>query len=184
VAAAGFEPATNTLAITDFCKINELGELHPAHLSLKNKQALPTRSYFTEAITTVYGFVPTWLEWYLGFLATIGAYCREHLSRWAIAVSITTIAIATVSVPLCFPCLTTFRATFGLVSIASSLEKLLFVGTEGEFTPTIGTFKRLVFESHWMTSSLSYLVRVLVIQYSRQNEMFSPLCNNQYLLTS
>jgi hypothetical protein len=83
------------------------------------------------------------------------------------AVSTITIAVATVSVPLCFPCLTTFGATFGLVSIASGLEELLFVSTEGEFTSTVGTFKRLVFESHWMTSSLSYLVRVLVIQYSR-----------------
>ena len=81
MAAGGFEPPTNTLAITDFHKINGLGELHPAHLSLKTKQTLSARSYFAKAITTVYGFVPTWLEWYLGFLTTIGTHRREHLSR-------------------------------------------------------------------------------------------------------
>ena len=77
----------------------------PAHLSPKTKQTLSARSYFAEAITAVYRSVPAWLEWYLGFLTTIGAYRREHLARGTIAVPAVTIAV---SVPLCFPCLTAF----------------------------------------------------------------------------
>ena len=119
MAAGGFEPPTNTVAIMDFYKINEPGKLFPAHLSLKTKQTLSACSYFAETITTVYRSVFTWLERYLGFLTTIGAYRREHLTMGAIAVSVITIAV---SIPLCFPSLTAFGTTFRLVCIASGLE--------------------------------------------------------------
>jgi len=135
---------------------------------------LSTRSCFTEAITAIYRSVFAWLEGYFSFLATIGAYCREHLA-WG------SIAVAIASVPLCFPCLTAFGTAFGLISITLGLEKLLLLNAEGEFTSTIGAFERLVRESHWMTSSLLYLVRALVTQYLRKTEMLNSLCDNQYL---
>jgi hypothetical protein len=141
---------------------------------LQIKSSLLTRSYFTEAVAAIYRSVFAWLERYFSFLATIGAYCREHLA-WGSIVG------ATVSVPLCFPCLTAFGTAFGLISITLGLEKLLILNAEGEFTSTIGTFERLVLESHWMTSSLLYLVRVLVTQYLRKTEMLNSLCDNQYL---
>ena len=122
MAATGFEPATNNIAFIDSEKINELGVLSSAHLSSNKKQVLSARSYFTVAIAAIYRSVLAWLEWYFGFLTTIGTYCREHLAGGTIAVSATAIAVTGVSVPLCFSGLTAFRATFGLVGIASGFE--------------------------------------------------------------
>jgi len=124
------------------------------HVCLVFRPALSTRSYFTVAITAIHWSVFAWLERYFSFLATIGAYCGEHLARGTIAVSAITIAAATVSVPLCFPCLTAFGAAFGLISIAPGLEKLLILNAESELLPTIGTLECLVLKTHWMTSSL------------------------------
>ena len=149
----------------------------PAHLSLKMKQTLSASSYFAETIAAIYRSVLGWLERYFSFLAAIGTYCGEHLTRG-------TVAVVTVSVPLCFPYLTAFGTAFGLVSIAFGLVELLFLSAEGEFTSTIRTYDCFVLESHWMTSSLKYLVRVLVIQYMRETIAFNSVYDNQYLQPS
>jgi len=57
---------------------------------LNAKLALPASSYFTEAIATVNWPVTAWFKGYFGILATLGAYCGEHLASGSIAaVSIT-----------------------------------------------------------------------------------------------
>ena len=116
MAAAGFEPATNTIAIMEVQKINELGVFSSAHLSLKTKQTLSARSYFTVTITAIYWSVLTWLERYFGLLAALGTNRGEHLTIGR------PIAVVIVSRTFLFPCLTTFGTTFGLVGVASGLE--------------------------------------------------------------
>jgi hypothetical protein len=79
-------------------------------------------------------------------------------------VAIIAIAIVAVSVLSCFPSLTAFGATLGLVCIASRLELFLFLSAKGKSITAIGTFEGLVLKTHWMTSSLNYLARARVIQ--------------------
>ncbi len=54
----------------------------------------------------------------------------------------------------CFFCLAARGAALGLIGVASGLEKLLLLGTEGESSPAIETLDRLVLKVHWMTSFL------------------------------
>jgi len=124
------------------------------HVCLEIKPALSTQSDFTIAIAAVHRFIATRFKGYFGILSAIGACYGKHLARGTIAVSAITIAVATVPVPLCFPCLTAFGAAFGLISIAPGLEKLLILNAESEGSPTIGTLECLVLKTHWMTSSL------------------------------
>jgi len=105
------------------------------------------------------------LERYFSFLTTISAHRGEQLTSGCVTVAAISIAVATATVALRFPCLSAFGAPFGFVSIASRLEQLLFVSAEGESTTAIGTFEGLVLKTHWMASSLNNLVRAWAIQY-------------------
>ena len=117
--------------------------------TLKVKPVLSTDSDFTVAIAAVHRSVAARFEGYFGVFATLGTYRREHLALGPVA-----IAVATVSVLLCFPCLAALGATFGLVSVAFGVKKLLLSGVKGEGSSAIGTLERLVLKTHWMTSSL------------------------------
>ena len=130
---------------------------------LRNKSSLYAQPYFAVAITAIHWSALTGLERYFSFLATLRAYCREHLASRPVA--IITIAVATVSVLACFPCLTAFGAALRLVSIASRLEMFLFLNAKGESSPAVVTFECLILKTHWMTSSLTNLVGALAIQY-------------------
>jgi len=126
---------------------------------------LPACSYFTVAITAIHWSTLAGLERYFSFLTTLSAHRWEHLASGCVAVAIISVAASTISVLSCFPCLTAFGAAFGLVSIASRLELLLFLSTKGESITTIGTFEGLILKTHWMASSLKNLVGAWAIQY-------------------
>jgi hypothetical protein len=96
--------------------------------------------YFTVAITAIHRSALTGFKWYLSLLATLGAHCWEHLASGGIAMAIMTVAVVAVSVLSCFPSLTAFGATLGLVCIASRLELFLFLSAKGKSIPAIGTF--------------------------------------------
>ena len=141
---------------------------------LQIKSNLSARSYFTVAVTAIHWSVFAWLKRDFRILTTLGTNRGEHLTRRPITVS-------TASVALWLPCFTARGTTFWLISIAFGLEKLLFLNAKRKGSPTIGTLERLLFKTHWMTSSLYYLVRVLATQYLRKTEMLNSLCDNQYL---
>src|SRR4030042_5737448 len=115
--------------------------------ALKAKPALSAGSDFTVAIATVHRLVTAGFKRYLGILAALGAFYREHLTTLSIA-------RAAVSVALCFPCLAARGAALGLIGVALRLEELLVLSAEGKGSPAIGTLDRLVLKTHWMTSSL------------------------------
>ena len=117
--------------------------------ALKVKLTLSTHFDLTVAIATVHRSTATRFEGYFGVFTALGTYRREHLALGPIAV-----AVATISILLCFPCLAALGATLGLVGVAFGVKKLLFSGVEGEDSPAIGTLERLVLKTHWMTSSL------------------------------
>jgi len=102
-------------------------------------------SDFTVAIATVHRLITTRFKGYLGILAALGAFCREHLPLGSIA-------RATVSITLCFSCLATGGTALWLIGVASGLEKLLLFSAEGKGSPAIGTLDRLILKTHWMTS--------------------------------
>jgi len=64
------------------------------------------------------------------------------------------VAIAIISVTLCFPGFSAGGTALRLIGIAFSLEKLLFLSAECEGSPTIGALECLVLKAHWITSSL------------------------------
>jgi len=102
--------------------------------ALKVKPALSADSDFTVAIATVHRFVPARFKGYLGILATLGAYCREHLALGSVT-------RALIPITLRFSCLATRGAALGLIGIASGLEKLLLLNAEGKGSPAIGTLE-------------------------------------------
>jgi hypothetical protein len=114
---------------------------------LQGQIALSAQSDFAVALATIYRSSLTGLERYLGFLTTLGAYCREHLASGPVAVAI-------ISVTLCLPGFAACGTALGLVGIAFGLEELLFLSAEGEVGSTIGALELLVLKTHWMTSSL------------------------------
>jgi hypothetical protein len=131
----------------------------------QTNSTLPAYPDFVVAITAIHRSTLTGLERYFSVLATIRAHCREHLASRSVTIAIISIAVATVSVLACFPCLAAFGATLGLVSITSRLELFLFLSAEGETSPAVGTVECLVLKTHWMTSSLTNLVGARAIQY-------------------
>jgi len=118
-------------------------ELMCSSLPYGSKCAQP---YFTVAITAIHRSALTGFKRYFSFLATLGAHCRKHLASGGIAVAI--ITIAAVSVLSCFPSLTAFGATLGLVCIASRLELFLFLSAKGKSIPAIRTFECLILKTH------------------------------------
>jgi hypothetical protein len=114
---------------------------------LKVKLALSAHFDFIVALATIYRSTFSRLERYFGFLTALGAYCWEHLAPGPVAVAI-------VSVTLCFPGFAACGAALGLVSIAFRLEELLFLSAEGKLGSTIGALECLFLKTHWMTSSL------------------------------
>ena len=131
----------------------------------QTKSRLPVCSYFAVAIAAIHWSALTGLEGDSSCLAAISAYSREHFTSGCIAIIAMSIAVAVKSILLCFPCLTAFGATLWLVRVASRLELLLFLNVKGKTFRAIETFECLVLKTHWMTSSLGYLVRARAIQY-------------------
>jgi hypothetical protein len=70
----------------------------------KVKLALSAQSNLVVAIATIYRSTIAGFKGYFSVFATLRALCREHLASGPVA--IVPIAIATVSVLPCFPCLT------------------------------------------------------------------------------
>jgi hypothetical protein len=92
------------------------------------------------------------LEGDFGGFATLAAGGGEHLAFGS------TKSAAAASIPLGLPSLTAFGTALWLVSVALRLEKLLVFGTERESRATIGTREGFLLKTHWMTSSLIYLL--------------------------
>jgi len=115
--------------------------------ALKFKLDLFVQFDFIVALATIHRSAFSWLERYFGLLTALGARYREHLASGPVAVAI-------ISVTLCFPGFAAGGTALGLVGIALGLEELLFLSAEGEVSPTIGALELLVFKTHWMTSSL------------------------------
>jgi hypothetical protein len=111
------------------------------------KPALSTQSDFTVAIAAIDGPAVGRLKGHLGVSAAVGAYGGKHLA-WE------SIAVTTISVPLCLPCLSARGTALRLISIALGLIELLFPSGEAEVSSTIGTLDRFVLKTHWMTSFL------------------------------
>jgi len=111
------------------------------------KPALSAQSDFTVALATIDRPAVGRLKRYFGVFAALGAYGSKHLAREPVAVT-------TISIPLCLPCLSAWGTALGLISIALGLKELLFPSGEAEVSPTIGTLDRFVLKTHWMTSSL------------------------------
>ena len=118
----------------------------PMHV-LEVTPGLSTQSHFTVAIATIDRSTIPRLKRYFSIFAALGACCREHLASEPVAV-------ATISVSLCLPCLAAWGTALGLISVALRLKKVLFLSAESEGSPTIGTLDRLVLKTHWMTSFL------------------------------
>jgi hypothetical protein len=118
---------------------------------------LLAKLYLAVTLAAVDRSALTRLERHFGFLAALGAYGGEHLASG-------TITVVIISKALGSPRFTTCRAPFGLVGVTFLLEELLFLSAKGEGFTTVGALEALVLESHWMTSSLRYLARALVIQ--------------------
>ena len=100
--------------------------------ALKVKPVLSTDSDFTVAITTVHRSVTSGFKGYFRILATLGTFYREHLP-------LESIARATVSITLWFPCLATGGAALGLVGEALASEELLLGSGKGELCAAIRT---------------------------------------------
>jgi hypothetical protein len=111
------------------------------------KPALSTRSDFTVAIAAIDRPATSRLKRHLGVVPALGA-CGSKRLTWE------PVAVATTSVPLCLPCLSAWGTSLGLISIALGLIELLFLSSEAEVSPTIGTLDRFVLKTHWMTSFL------------------------------
>ena len=141
-----------------------------AHVVSLIPSELPAGSYLAVTIAAVYRSALAGLERHGSCLAAIGANGGEHLA-WrcgpvaAISIAAVSIAVAAIPVALRFPCLTALGAAFGLVGIASRLELLLFPGAKRKRFSAVGTREGFILKTHWMPSSLKYLVRARVIQY-------------------
>ena len=94
---------------------------------------LPAHSGFIVALAAVNRSAFARLKRHLGILATLGAYCGEHLAR-PVAVA------ATRAITLCLSCLAASRTPLGLVGVAFRLKELLLLGTKGKASSAIGTF--------------------------------------------
>ncbi len=117
-------------------------------LSRSNQRHL-AGSAFTITIATVHRFVTAGFKGYLGILATLGAYRREHL-----AAESGTTRIAKAAVVLCPFRLTAGWKALGLVAALFRGEECLPFGAEGEIGTKMETFQQFVHRAHcyWMTS--------------------------------
>jgi len=109
------------------------------------KPQLSAQSNFSVAIAAIDRLAVARRKRHFGLFAALGAYGREHLPREPVA-------LATISIPLCLPCVSARRTALGLISIALGLKELLFSSSKAEVSPTIGALDGFVFETHWMTS--------------------------------
>jgi hypothetical protein len=114
-------------------------------VSLQLKSVLSSWFYFTVAVAAVYRFARAGFKRYLGVFAALGTFCGEHLSRGAVATGTTvTAAIATLGLLG----LATRWAALWLVGVAFGLVEFLLFSGEVEGSPTIGTAKCLILETH------------------------------------
>jgi hypothetical protein len=133
----------------------------PASNAMSGSTELPAvvRPDFVVAAAAIHWSAFPRLEGYLRLYTAIGAHSREHLAIcWPGATKTTCVASLR---PLC---LTTGWAALGLVGVPFHSKQLLLFRTEGEAAAAIGTLEIFVHWAHWMTSFLSYLARVSVIQ--------------------
>jgi len=100
---------------------------------------------FPVAIAAVNGPITARLKRDFGAFATFGTGRRERLP-WG--------SVTAVTVAFRLPCLTAFRASLRLVSVASGLEKFLVLNAKSEVDAAIGAGEGFVLKTHWMTSSL------------------------------
>ena len=101
---------------------------------------------FTVAVAAINWSVKAGFKRYLGIFTTLGTRCREHLPR--------PVAVATVAITLCLPCLTAGGTPFWFIGVASRRKQLLFLRTKGETSSTIGTLDCFVLKTHQITSFL------------------------------
>ncbi len=116
-------------------------------------------SGLAEAIAAVDRLITAGLERHFGGFAALSTGCREHLAF---------AAAESAAITLGLPCLTAFGTALRLVGVSFGLEEFLVFSAERKGSAAIGTRKRLVLKTHWTTSSLKYLVSVLVIQHLRE----------------
>ena len=150
------------------------GQVFPARVCSVVKPPLCAQSDFSVAIAAIDRSAVGRLKRHFGVFAAVGACGRKHLAREPIAVT-------TVPIPLCLPCLSAWSTALGFISIAPGLIELLFPSGEAEVGPTVGTLDCFVLKTHWMTSSLKYLVRARVIQILELNQsgFYKEVSNNQ-----
>ncbi len=86
------------------------------------------QSHFIIASAAVHRSAFSGLEGYFRFFAAFGAHYRKHLSP-----------VSGKTVILGFPGCAAQRAALRLVGVAPGGKQLLFLGTEGEISTTIGT---------------------------------------------
>jgi hypothetical protein len=85
----------------------------------------PVQAYLAVAIATIYRSAFTGLERYFGVFATLGTHRGEHLPLAPETVATTTLAVR-------FPCLTTGGTALGVVFVPLGCEELLFLSAERE----------------------------------------------------
>ncbi len=81
------------------------GQVPLTCVCFKNKLAGSAQSDLIVAIAAINRAIFAGLEWYLGSLSTLGAYRRKHLALRPVAIVIVPIAVATVAILSCLPCL-------------------------------------------------------------------------------
>ena len=131
---------------TTFWKNTRAGDTRPVYVHVK--PALSTHSDFLVAIAAIDRPAVGRLKRHFGVFAALSACGREHLA-WE------PVAVTTIPIPLCLPCLSAWRTALGFVGIAPGLIELLFPSSEAEVSSAVDTLDRFVLKTHWMTSSLS-----------------------------
>ena len=117
-------------------------DTRPVYLH-KVRLELATHSDFTIAIAAIHRPITARFEGYFGVLAALSAHYRKHLARGA---------VASVSITLRLPGLTTRRTALWVVGIAPGRKEFLLVSTESEGSSAVGTLDGLILKTHWMTS--------------------------------
>ncbi len=118
------------------------------------------------AIAAINGSVFTGFKGNFRIRAALSANYGEHLPGRPVSVSAA--AAAAVAISLLLPGPATLLTAPGLILKTTRCVKLLLTGCKCEILSTISTLERFILKTHWMTSSLKYLVRVRAIQYLRE----------------
>jgi hypothetical protein len=120
---------------------------YPRPVYVHIKPALSAHSDFFVTIAAIDRLAVARRKRHFGVFTALSACGRKHLA-WE------SVAVTTIPIPLCLPCLSARRTALGFISIAPGLIELLFPSGEAEVSPTISTLNCFVLKAHWMTSSL------------------------------